>query len=139
MCPFDTFPRSESKSETTQREFVAGLLLRSVIRICLGRQEGLEQTHSIRVKISPPKMGKVPKIRPKIANDPMRVNYFPVFPSMITSPEVTNTGPGVNRGSGGGARGCGFEERVGVHTRTGGIHFLKPSSVCNSATTKVTV
>ena len=38
--------------------------------------------------------------------------------------EVANTGPGVNRGSGGGARGCGFEERVGVHARTGGIHFL---------------
>ena len=32
--------------------------------------------------------------------------------------------PVFNRGSGGGARGCGFEERVGVHARTGGIHFL---------------
>ena len=42
----------------------------------------------------------------------------------VTPPEVTNTGPGFNRGSGGGARGCGFEERVGVHARTGGIHFL---------------
>jgi len=42
-------------------------------------------------------------------------------PLFITPPEVTNTGPGVNRGSGGGARGCGFEERVGVHARTGGI------------------
>ena len=35
---------------------------------------------------------------------------------MITPPEVANTGPGVNRGSEGGARGCDFEERVGVHT-----------------------
>ena len=43
---------------------------------------------------------------------------------MITPPEVTNTGPSFNRGSGGGARGCGFEERVGVHARTGGIQFL---------------
>ena len=44
---------------------------------------------------------------------------------LITTPEVTNTGPGFSRGSGGGARGCGFEERVGVHARTGGIHFLQ--------------
>ena len=28
------------------------------------------------------------------------------------TPEATNTGPGFNRGSGGGARGCGFKERV---------------------------
>ena len=35
--------------------------------------------------------------------------------AIITPPEVANTGPGVNRGSGGGARGCGFEERVGAH------------------------
>ena len=32
--------------------------------------------------------------------------------------------PVFNRGSGGGARGCGFEERVGVHARTEGGHFL---------------
>ena len=43
---------------------------------------------------------------------------------LIAPPEVTNTGPGFNRGSGGGVRGCGFEERVGVYARTGGIHFL---------------
>ena len=42
-------------------------------------------------------------------------------PVLITPPEVANTGPGVNRGSGGDARGCGFEERVGVHARTGGF------------------
>ena len=42
---------------------------------------------------------------------------------VITPPEVANTGPGVNRGSGGGARGCGFEERVVVHARSGGVHF----------------
>ena len=104
MYPFDTFSMSERKSETNKREFVARLLLRSAIRICLGRQEGLEQTHSIHGKNwraqpllllpvfcldpSPPwggglKMGKVPKIRPKIANGPMRVNYFPAFPSTI--------------------------------------------------------
>ena len=40
---------------------------------------------------------------------------------IITPPEVANTSPGVNRGSGGGARGCGFEERVGVHARMGGF------------------
>jgi hypothetical protein len=44
--------------------------------------------------------------------------------SLITPPEVANTGPGANRGSGGGARGCGFEERVGVYARTEGGHFL---------------
>ena len=42
----------------------------------------------------------------------------------ITPPEGANTGPGVNRGSGGGARGCGFEERVGVHARTGWVQFI---------------
>ena len=47
-----------------------------------------------------------------------------LLPVVVTPPEVANTGPGVNRGSGGGARGCGFEERVGVHARTGGIRFL---------------
>jgi len=30
---------------------------------------------------------------------------------VLTPPEAANTGPGFNRGSGGGARGCGFEER----------------------------
>ena len=50
---------------------------------------------------------------------------------VITPPEVANTGPGVNRGSGGGARGCGFEERVGVYARTEGGHFLYP--FCPSA------
>ena len=40
--------------------------------------------------------------------------------------------PVFNRGSGGGARGCGFEERVGVYARTEGGHFLYPfcPSVC---------
>ena len=33
----------------------------------------------------------------------------------FTSPEATNTGPGFNQGSGGGARGCDFEERVGAY------------------------
>ena len=34
------------KSETAKRDFVARLLLRSVIRICLRRQEGLLRTES---------------------------------------------------------------------------------------------
>ena len=47
-----------------------------------------------------------------------------LVPLFFTPPEVANTGPGVNRGSGGGTRGCGFEERVSVHARTGGINIL---------------
>ena len=31
---------------------------------------------------------------------------------------ITNTGPGFNRGSGGGARGCGFKKQVGAYART---------------------
>ena len=38
--------------------------------------------------------------------------------------------PVFNRGSGGGARGCGFEERVGVYARTEGGHFLYPFCPC---------
>ena len=67
----------------------------------------------------------------KHQNHPKRTVYFRHLTlrrcytvCFFTPPEVTNTGPGFNRGSGGGARGCGFEERVGVHARTGGIHFL---------------
>ena len=56
----------------------------------------------------------------------MRVEFlFNILP-FITPPEVANTGPGVDRGSGGGARGCGFEEQVGVHARTGGFQFPIP-------------
>ena len=63
---------------------------------------------------------------------PLAVAYGRILPILVltshalvfTPPEVANTGPGVNRGSGGGARGCGFEERVGVHARSGGVHFL---------------
>ena len=44
--------------------------------------------------------------------------------ALITPPEETNTGPGFNRGSGGGARGCGFEERGGAHARTEGVYVL---------------
>jgi len=36
---------------------------------------------------------------------------------VFTPPEATNTGPGFNRGAGGGARGSGLEERVGAHAR----------------------
>ena len=45
-------------------------------------------------------------------------------PRVFTPPEATNTGPGFNRGSGGGARGCDFEERVGAYARTEGGRFL---------------
>ena len=34
------------------------------------------------------------------------------------TPEAMNTGPSFNRGSGGGARGRDFEERVGAYART---------------------
>ena len=44
--------------------------------------------------------------------------------ALATPPEAINTGPGFNRGSGGGARGCGFEGRVGAYARTKGCHFL---------------
>jgi len=39
---------------------------------------------------------------------------------MITPPEATNTGPGFNRWSGGGAQWCGFEKRVGAYALTEG-------------------
>jgi len=44
-----------------------------------------------------------------------------------TPPEATNTGPGINREPGGGARGCDFEERVGAYARTEEGCFLQPS------------
>ena len=44
--------------------------------------------------------------------------------ALITSPETTNTGPGLNRGPGGGARGRDFEEREGAYAHTEGGHFL---------------
>ena len=50
--------------------------------------------------------------------------YLKIEALCAAPPEVANTGPGVNRGSGGGARGCGFEERVGVHARAGWVQFL---------------
>ena len=45
---------------------------------------------------------------------------------VFTPPEATNTGRGFNLGSGGGARGCGFEERVGAYARTEGAIFFSP-------------
>ena len=54
---------------------------------------------------------------------------MPVCPfvchAFIIPPEETNTGPGFNRGSGGGARGRGFEGRVGAHARSGRTDTLK--------------
>jgi len=51
--------------------------------------------------------------------------------AFITPLEATNTGPGLNQGSGGGARGRGFEERVVAYARTEGGRFL-PHDVCLS-------
>jgi hypothetical protein len=45
---------------------------------------------------------------------------FSLFVWFSTPPGETNTGPGFNRGSGGGAQGCGFEERARASARTEG-------------------
>ena len=61
---------------------------------------------------------------------------------VFTPPEATNTGPGFNRGAGGGARGCDFEERVGAYARTeGGIisYSLQFLYVCLSVATTMAV
>ena len=44
--------------------------------------------------------------------------------------EATNTGPGLNRGPGGGARGCGFEEQAGAYARTEGGSFPIAHGLC---------
>ena len=44
--------------------------------------------------------------------------------NIFTPPEATNTGPGFNRGYGGGARGCHFEERAGAYACTEVGHSL---------------
>jgi len=50
--------------------------------------------------------------------------FFPLV-RFFTPPEATNTTGGFNRGSGGGARGCGFEERVGhMRVQRGVISFI---------------
>ena len=54
----------------------------------------------------------------------------PMLRGDFTPPEVANTGSGVNRGSGGGVQGCGFEERAGVHARTGGSFPIAILSFC---------
>ena len=53
---------------------------------------------------------------------------------VFTSPEATNTGRGFYRGSGGGARGGGFEEQVGAYARTEGVisYIPRSLSVCVS-------
>ena len=46
----------------------------------------------------------------------------------LNTPQKRRTpGPDFNWGSGGGARGCGFEERVGAYARKEGDRFLKPA------------
>ena len=54
---------------------------------------------------------------------------FCALGEVITTPEATKTGPSFNRGSGGGARGCGFEERVGAYARTEGVISYSPRSL----------
>jgi len=49
--------------------------------------------------------------------------------SFDTPPEATNTGPGFNRGSGGGVRGYGFEDRAGAYARTEGVISYSPRSL----------
>jgi len=51
-------------------------------------------------------------------------------PCVVTPPEAMNTGPGFNRGSGGGARGRGFEERVGAYAHTEGGSFPIAHDLC---------
>ena len=60
---------------------------------------------------------------------------------IITPPEATNTGPGFDRGSGGGARGCGFEERVGALARSEGpiSYSRRCLRVCVSVCVKMAV
>ena len=52
----------------------------------------------------------------------MRALFCPNYYTL----ERDEYGPRFNRGSGGGARGCGFKERGGAHARTEGGHFLLP-------------
>ena len=53
------------------------------------------------------------------------------FKGFLLHPRKWRTrAPVFNRGFGGGARGCGFEERVGVYARTGGIQFPMASLLC---------
>ena len=59
--------------------------------------------------------------------------YAHQTPLLITPPEATNTGPGFDRGSGGGARGCGFEERAGAYAYIGGS-FPIANDLCLSGT-----
>jgi len=58
--------------------------------------------------------------------------YVPRCALVATPPEATNMGPGFNRGSGGGARGCGFEERAGgtCAYRGGSFPIAHDASVC---------
>ena len=58
------------------------------------------------------------------------------FSFFFTPPEATNTGPGFNRGSGGDAQGCGFEERAGAYARTEGGSLPIAHDVCLSVCTQ---
>ena len=51
---------------------------------------------------------------------------------LITPPEVTNTGPGFNRGSGGGARGCVASKNGWVYMRVQGGFISYGYFVCPS-------
>ena len=83
-----------------------------------------------------------PAIGHLVLNTPLPVvasgenTYIATHSCFIIPPEVANTAPVFNRGSGGGARGCGFEERVGAHARLGGS--ISYSRFCLSVFLSVT-
>ena len=56
----------------------------------------------------------------------------PLIGPLITPPEAMNTGPSFYLGSAGGARGRGFEERVGAYARTEGGISYSPRSLSAS-------
>ena len=81
------------------------------------RKMGLEAVQTRKTSIS-----KVPCPSSPLCRPPLPPSGRARVPdAVITPPEVANKGPGVNRGYGGGARGCGFDERMGLHARSGGF------------------
>ena len=65
-----------------------------------------------------------PRTQQQRANTPI-----PVSSRVDREVWCMSTGPGFNRGPGGGARGCGFEERAGAYARTEGDHSSSPRSL----------
>jgi len=60
------------------------------------------------------------RVNPHLKKNAHFLNIIDATLEIITPPEATNTGPGFKRGTGGGARGCGFDKRVGAYARTEG-------------------